>query len=276
MPDSEYQLNVMDDPRLPFIIKNGSTNLRNSVPNWHENTEILLCSAGAGYFLCGETQYAVMPGDIVVANSEMLHSAYTDDYMEYHYLNIDRHFCLENGIPTTNLTFREFVQDAELSRRFLLIFEAKKRYVQTGNYYEVAAIRSAVLDFLYLLCKEHTVQQTQSATPHRGELVKTAVIYIRKHLTEPLALDAIAEHTGVNKHYLSRLFKQVLGKTVFETVRVLRCNEAKRRIEEGMPVAQAAHSCGFENLSYFTRTFKKYYNILPSHCRREGTPDSGK
>ena len=120
------------------------------------------------------------------------------------------------------------------------------------------------------------MQQTQSATPHRGELVKTAVIYIRKHLTEPLALDAIAEHTGVNKHYLSRLFKQVLGKTVFETVRVLRCNEAKRRIEEGMPVAQAAHSCGFENLSYFTRTFKKYYNILPSHCRREGTPDSGK
>ena len=126
MPDSEYQLNVMDDPRLPFIIKNGSTNLRNSVPNWHENTEILLCSAGAGYFLCGETQYAVMPGDIVVANSEMLHCAYTDDYMEYHYLNIDRHFCLENGIPTTNLTFREFVQDAELSRRFLLKKKKKK------------------------------------------------------------------------------------------------------------------------------------------------------
>lgn len=269
MTDSEYQLNVMDDPRLPFIIKSGSTNLRSCIPNWHENTEILLCSAGTGYFLCGEKQYAVTPGDIVVANSEMLHCAYTDDYMEYHYLNIDRHFCLENGIPTTSLTFREFIRDAVLTRLFLRIFEAKQRHVQTGSFYEIAAVRSAVLDFLCHLCREHILQQTQSAVPHRGELVKIAVIYIRKHLSEPLTLDAIAEHTGVNKHYLSRLFKQVLGKTVFETVRVLRCNEAKHRIEEGMPVSQAAHSCGFENLSYFTRTFKKYYNMLPSQCRQE-------
>ena len=125
------------------------------------------------------------------------------------------------------------------------------------------------LEFLYLLCRDYIVQETHTASPHRGELVKTAVIYIRKHLAEPLTLDEIADHTGVNKHYLSRLFKQVLGKTVFETVRVLRCNEAKHRIEEGMSVSDAAHSCGFENLSYFTRTFKKYYQVLPSHCTKK-------
>lgn len=269
MTESIYELNMMDDPLIPFLIKRGSTRRQNSIPNWHENTEILFCAGGSGYFLCGENQYAVTPGDIVVANSEMLHSAYTDDYMEFYFLNIDRHFCMENGIPTTKLTFRELIQDPEFTQVFLRIFAAHDRYAQTGNYYEVAAIRAAVLDCLHFLCKEHTLQQTRVATPHRGELVKTAMIYIRKHLSEPLTLDAIAEHTGVNKHHLSRLFKQVLGKTVFETIRVLRCNEAKHRIEEGMPVSQAAHSCGFENLSYFTRTFKKYYNMLPSHCRRE-------
>ena len=269
MANSVYELNLMDNPRLPFRLKHERTRRPTHFPNWHENTEILYCAGGSGYILCGENRYAVTPGDMVIANSEMLHCVTTDSFIEYYCFIPDHYFCEENGIPTTNLTFREFIREPSLNQLLLRIYEANDRYNQTGNFYEIAAIRSAVLDFLYHLCAEHTLQQTRAATPHRGELVKTAAIYIRKHLSDPLTLDAIAEHTGVNKHYLSRLFKQVLGKTVFETVRVLRCNEARHRIEEGMPVSQAAHSCGFENLSYFTRTFKKYYNMLPSHCRRE-------
>lgn len=268
MADSIYELNLMDNPLLPFRIRRGITHRSSNIPNWHENTEILFCSGGSGYFQCGENLHAVTAGDMVVANSEMLHSTATDSYMEYHCLILDRRFCLENGIATTNLTFRELIRDPELNRVFLRIYEANDRYEQAGDFYEVAAVRAAVLDFMYLLCRDHILQQTRADSPHRGEVVKSAVIYIRKHLSEAMTLDAIAEHTGVNKHYLSRLFKQVLGKTVFETVRVLRCNEAKHRIEEGMSVSQAAHSCGFENLSYFTRTFQKYYGILPSHCRK--------
>ena len=40
--------------------------------------------------------------------------------------------------------------------------------------------------------------------------------------------------------------------------------EARRLIESGMAVSTAAITCGFENLSYFTRTFKKIFQQLPS------------
>ena len=90
------------------------------------------------------------------------------------------------------------------------------------------------------------------------------MIYIRKHLAERITLDEIAQHVGVNKHYLSREFKQIIGKTIFDTILLLRCTEAKRRLQEGMTVSEAAHACGFENLSYFTRAFKKYNQSLPS------------
>lgn len=271
MEDGKYELNLMADPRLPFRINRGTTTRSSNIPNWHENTEVLYCAAGSGYFQYNEKRYAVSPGDMVIVNSEMLHSTATDDSMEYCCLILDRHFCLENGIPTTKLTFQELIHDPALTEAFLNIYSAHDRYKKDGCFYGIAAVRAAVLEFLCLLCRDYIVQQTQSAAPHRGELVKTAVIYIKKHLSEPMTLDEIANYTGVNKHYLSRLFKQVLDKTVFETVRVLRCNEAKHRIEEGMSVSEAAHCCGFENLSYFTRTFKKYYGILPSHCGKKGT-----
>ena len=271
MAESIYELNLMSNPLLPFRINRGTTHRRANqppLPNWHENTEFLFCIAGSGYFYCNGKDYAVTPGDMVVANSEMLHYVATDDTMEYCCLILDRNFCLENGIPTTKLIFQELIRDPQLTDSFLNIYAARDRYQQTGAFYEAAAIRATVLEFLCMLCRDHIVAHTHAAAPHRGEAVKTAVIYIRKHLAEPLTLDEIAHHAGVNKHYLSRLFKESLGKTVFETVRVLRCNEARHRIEEGFSVTEAAHSCGFENLSYFTRTFKQYYGILPSHCSR--------
>lgn len=269
MIDSVYELNLMSNPLLPFRINRGTTHRSYNVPNWHENTEVLYCSGGTGYFYCNGKRYAVTAGDMVVANSEMLHNVSTDDTLEYCCLILDRHFCLDNGIPTTKLVFRELIRDPEATRAFLNIYDANDRYKQTGAFYEVAAIRAAVLEYLRVLCRDHLIQETRSPVPHRGEAVKKAVIYIRKHLSEPMTLDDIAGHAGINKHYLSRLFKEVLGKTVFETIRVLRCNEAKHRIEEGMSVSEAAHSCGFENLSYFTRTFKQYYGVLPSHCGRK-------
>ena len=269
MEDGQYELNLMSDPHLPFRITKDVTTRSSDIPNWHENTEVLYCSAGSGYFQYNEKKYAVTAGDMVVVSSEMLHDVTTDDFMEFCCLILDRNFCLESGIPTTKLTFQELIRDPDLSAAFLRIFEAKERYKQNAQFYEIAAIRAAVLDFLYLLCRDYIIQQTQSVAPHRGELVKAAVIYIKKHLADPLSLDDIAGNVGINKYYLSRLFRQILGRSVFETVRILRCNEAKHRIEEGISVSKAAHSCGFENLSHFTRTFKKCYGILPSQCIRD-------
>lgn len=268
MAESIYELNIMDQPHLPFRILRQMAEQSPPLPNWHENTEVLYCHHGSGYFQYNESCYSVVPGDMVVINSEMLHCVYTDTTMEFYCLILDRHFCTDSGIPTTTLNFQEFIRDDALSSAFLEVFSIHERYMQTGLFYEIAAIRSAYLHFLYLLCKDHLAAENNVATAHRGELVKTAVIYIKKHLSEPLTLDAIANHVGLNKHYLSRLFKQVLGRTVFETIRVLRCHEARKQILAGSSVSKAAHSCGFENLSYFTRIFKEYYNELPSHIRK--------
>ena len=198
MEDGKYELNIMADPRLPFRINGGRTTRRGGTPNWHENTEVLYCVSGSGYFRCNARNYAVSAGDMVIANSEMLHDVSTDDSMEFRCLILDRHFCMENGIPTTKLTFQEFIHDPALADAMLRIYEVNGRYKQNGNFYEIAAIRAAVLEFLYLLCRDYIIQQTHTAAPHRGELVKTAVIYIRKHLAAPLTLDEIAEKFGVD------------------------------------------------------------------------------
>ena len=111
------------------------------------------------------------------------------------------------------------------------------------------------------LCRDFTVQKQEDSS---NEHVKTALIYLRQHLQEPLSLDKLAEAVGISKFHLSHLFKLYTGKTVIQTMNLLRCTEAQRMIEDGISVSAAAFSSGFENLSYFTRTFKKYMGTLPS------------
>ncbi len=264
MVKGKYELNIMDNPLLPFRVRCGLLSSKNPPPNWHENTEILYFISGSGFVKYNESQFSVQAGDIIVVNSEMIHSVYSDEPMLFHCVIIDRNFCAANGIPTTNLYFQEIIQDPQLEAALLRIIETYEQFNQESAFYEVAAVRASVLSFLYLLCRSYIIREGASATPNRNDMVKTAMIYIRKHLAEHLTLDEISQHVGVNKHYLSREFKRIIGKTIFDTILLLRCTEAKQRILEGMSVSQAAHACGFENLSYFTRAFKKYNQVLPS------------
>jgi len=49
-------------------------------------------------------------------------------------------------------------------------------------------------------------------------------------------------------------------------------NEAHRLIsEEGFSVGQAACECGFDDISYFTKIFKKYVGVLPSQIKSQST-----
>ena len=41
----------------------------------------------------------------------------------------------------------------------------------------------------------------------------------------------------------------------------------KELLEEGASVSKAAMECGFSDLSYFTKVFKRQYGVLPSKVR---------
>ena len=71
---------------------------------------------------------------------------------------------------------------------------------------------------------------------------------------------AVAE--AERRIYLYLILGLVLA--VIEYINLLKCHQAQKFIRSGMNVSEAATELGFENLSYFTRTYKKYLNRLPS------------
>lgn len=92
------------------------------------------------------------------------------------------------------------------------------------------------------------------------------VAYINEHLTESLSLDSIASQFYISKNYLNHMFKESLGTTVVEYIRIKRVALAKQFMKEGQTAMNAALMAGFCDYSSFYRAYTKYNNFSP----REG------
>ena len=271
MPAYIYETHILPDRLLPFIFHmQYRHNRHQSPPNWHENIEILYCTEGSGYVQCGIQVFDFSQGDIFVVNTDVPHSIGSEQSVKYRCLIVDNSFCAANGIPVSQLHFQDLIQDPSLADLFEEITAAYLSHNQ-GDAHAAANIRHRVLGLLLQLWTRYSAPRQPDSHSEADKLIKGALTYIRQHLSESITLDAIADSVGISKYHLSRQFKLFTGKTIIETVNLIRCTEAKRLIEGGMRVSEAAAACGFENLSYFTRTFKKQFHILPSALLNEAT-----
>ncbi|ELP5185316.1 helix-turn-helix transcriptional regulator, partial [Clostridium perfringens] len=68
-----------------------------------------------------------------------------------------------------------------------------------------------------------------------------------------------------SKYYTCRTFKEVTGKTILDYINHIRCINARNLIlYNGYTISESAYKSGFNNLSYFSKTYKKYMGLLPS------------
>jgi AraC family transcriptional activator of pobA len=80
----------------------------------------------------------------------------------------------------------------------------------------------------------------------------------------------IAERLNISAGYLSDILKQESGKTALEHIHIYLISEAKNKlIGEDKSVSEIAYTLGFENLSYFSRLFKKEVGISPNLFKKQ-------
>ncbi|WP_139903230.1 AraC family transcriptional regulator [Clostridium thermarum] len=83
-----------------------------------------------------------------------------------------------------------------------------------------------------------------------------------------LSVESVADEIGFTASYITKIFKQHTGKTVIEYINEKRIECAKALLTQtSHSVAVIAEKCGFANITYFHRAFKKVVGITPSVYR---------
>ncbi|MDR1464371.1 MAG: helix-turn-helix domain-containing protein [Oscillospiraceae bacterium] len=93
--------------------------------------------------------------------------------------------------------------------------------------------------------------------------------YIAAHLDEEISLDELAA-AGYSKYHALRMFKDLTGRTPFETIRALRLTKAAQALQgSGGKVIDAALENRFGSHDGFTRAFARQFAITPQKYQRE-------
>ncbi len=94
--------------------------------------------------------------------------------------------------------------------------------------------------------------------------------YIHSHLHEPITLSQLSHEALYSPWHSARLFKDYLGKTPFEYIRLLRLTESAKLLREGKPkVVDLAFDFLFSSHEGFTKAFTKAFGLPPSRYLKE-------
>lgn len=95
--------------------------------------------------------------------------------------------------------------------------------------------------------------------------IQHAVEYINAHYSEPLTIHEVAEIYHLHPVYFGNLFQKTMGCTFKHYLTRTRLNYAENLLRSGeYSVNEVAFQCGFSDVFYFSKIFKKYKGINPS------------
>ncbi len=99
--------------------------------------------------------------------------------------------------------------------------------------------------------------------------ISTITNFISENLDQKITLELLSDLVHLHPNSLNREFKRATGFSVIKYINKVRIGKATRLLTEtNMPIIDICYICGFQNISYFNRYFKKNYNCTPSNYRK--------
>lgn len=162
-------------------------------------------------------------------------------------------------------------------------FEYAQQAIRMGAVdYVVKPVNSAIvkniLDKLEQLEKKHGIYHTFSELEDETECFEIEKVmgmvreYIKEHYMEDLSRDDVASRFHFSPSYFSIMFKKAFDVTFSEYLTKVRMEKAAHLLIMGNDtISVVAGMTGYNDVKYFLRVFKKYFQCTPKDYRHRRT-----
>ena len=243
--------------------------------HWHTNLELIRVLDGALTLTLDNRTYHLQSGDAAIVNSETVHSATPKDC---HYECIVFNLAF---LKTGNAKCDAFIDDLLARNCFLherpisantltLIHAIFDEIGKDSSPFKVIGLFHTFLGEIQekLQFISH-LPPTSVRDEKKVVKLKTVLKFIRENFAKNVSLEDMAAVAGFSEKYFCKFFKDMTGTTPINYLMTYRVERAARKLlGSDLSITQIAFDCGFNDLSYFIKTFKNFKNVSPKEYRQ--------
>lgn len=254
-------------------------------PHIHSAVEILLITNGTFRVRSEHAEHLATEGETVLFRPNTIHRIYQESECgSYYVLKLHPSFIAglltEDRAATYLLHLSLLRKDSQIvwtkedSER-LGITDLRDRLIseeEETRYGSDLAVKLFGIEILLILLRQ--IEQSRTPLAEQNEQLARrmydAIVYINKHYGEEITVEDCSRRLYMSYSYFSRKFKEITGKSFKSYLIATRVNHAEKALlSTEKPITQIAIECGFNNLAYFSATYKKIKGIPPSAVREQ-------
>ena len=171
----------------------------------------------------------------------------------------------------------KYVYENQFSTKVIILTAyADFEYAKEAIEYDVCGyvVKTSAIEELPTILRKAITQLSSHNEPDEEEAFPEDIFgklqkFIEDNYTEKLTLSVIAEEVHANGSYLSHLYKAKTGQNLIDAINKMKLEKAKEYLAKGKRVSDIASLVGFEDVSYFSRVFKKYENCSPREYEKK-------
>lgn len=254
-------------------------------PHWHEEYEFLVITRGTGTACLNTRTMHIEPGDILFINAGIVHSFRGDEKnpLAFYALDFGRELISSYGNDDIQqkyisrqangeLIFRDHFKKDDAMWPYI---EEPLEEIRTLCSKEMAKnellIKANLLRIWHYLCldAEATSFTLKKKDDERVRLIKQILQYIQENYEKNVTLGELAEVFHMSEGQFCRFFKSQIGMTAIEYLNYYRIGVACDMLKDGiLSISEIATECGYNNISYFNRTFRRYMHCTPGEYQK--------
>lgn len=223
--------------------------LHNFGPHIRDYYLIHYCISGKGTFYKDGKAYPVSQGEIFIITKGEVTTYTADEKDPWHYSWIG--FDGEGACRISELP--------------PVIKYPHDTFLRVAEYARISEIAPEI----YLSLIYEILYHLVSVKKDSYDVTKRIKDHIRLNYMEEMSVESIAENVGMNRRYLSRLFKERYGISIKEYIVTVRCHRAADFLKQGYTVSEAAYMSGYTDAFAFSKIFRKVMGMSPTEYKKE-------
>lgn len=221
---------------------------------------------GIIYCIEGEAEYRfssgdccnVYPGEIIFLSPKASYSIITKKDFKHYTVNFEIHNEFSNMDFLTDVYYLLHTGNSHLYRH--IFKKLTTHWMSRKSCFEMQAT-ACLYELLALLVSEIREKEYGTSTYLR---LAPAKEYIEQNFNSGITLDILANYANMSVTHFRREWSKLYGESALQYRDRIRLSYAKEYLMSGYyTVTEVAEKCGFSDVNYFIRFFKKHTGISP-------------